>query len=147
MKVKFKKLNPRAQLPSYAYPGDSGMDLHVCFGKKGTEISLRRSEVILVPTGLSMELPPGYEAQIRPKSGLAISSSITVLNSPGTIDFAYRGEICIIIINHASWSFTIKDGMKIAQMVIKPIEQAEIEEVQELSNTERGEGGFGSSGI
>jgi len=157
MKVKFKKLHPNAKLPSYAKPGDAGMDLCACLdminwskvmNPEDYAIYVAPGTIELIPIGLSMELPPGYEAQIRPRSGLALKEGITVLNSPGTIDEGYRGPVGIILINHlqSNFSFKVTNGMKIAQMVIKPVERAEIEEVEELSDTERGQGGFGSTG-
>lgn len=146
MKVKFKKLVPHAQLPTYAHEGDAGMDLRACFNEPHKSETLLPGDTALIPTGLSMELPEGYEAQIRPRSGIALKYRITVLNSPGTVDCHYRGPIGVVLINHGPWHMVIENGMKIAQMVIKPVEQAEIEEVEELSNTERGEGGFGSTG-
>lgn len=157
MKVRFKKLHQEAALPDYAKQGDSGMDLRACLhmiswsGVMKPEdyaIYIFPGDLKLIPTGLSMELPAGYEAQIRPKSGLALKNSITVLNSPGTVDCGFRGEIGIILINHSkNDTFVVRDGMKIAQMVIKPVEQAEIIEVEELSESERGQGGFGSTGV
>lgn len=157
LKVKFKKLHPNAKLPTYANPGDAGMDLYACLEmikwhklvkQEDYTIHVCPGKRELIPVGLSVELPPGYEAQIRPKSGLALMEGITVLNSPGTIDEGYRGPIGVILINLSqdNFSFVVKNGMKIAQMVIKPVEQAEIEEIEELSDTERGTGGFGSTG-
>lgn len=147
MKVKFKKLHPDAKLPTYAKPGDAGMDLYVCFEASCPYLYLGPGQRMLVPTGLAMELPERYEAQIRPRSGLALKHGISIINSPGTVDSAYRGALGIILINHdVSMPFKIENGMKIAQMVIKPIEKADIYEVDELSETERGSGGFGSTG-
>ena len=145
MKVKFKKLHANAKLPTYAKPGDAGMDLYACLDK---DVLVNPRETVLIPTGLAMELPEGYEAQIRPRSGLAKNNRLTVINSPGTIDSGFRGEICVLIISHNPYTGQwITSGMKIAQMVVKPVEQAEIIEVEELSDSERGGAGFGSTGV
>jgi dUTP pyrophosphatase len=101
---------------------------------------------MLIPTGFALELPIGYEAQVRPRSGLALKHKVTVLNTPGTVDSGYRGEVGVILINHSSIAFQITHGMRIAQIVIKPVPQVVFEEVSDLSDTERGEGGFGSTG-
>nr|VFJ95682.1 MAG: deoxyuridine 5'-triphosphate nucleotidohydrolase [Candidatus Kentron sp. LFY] len=139
--LKVKKLTENAILPSYAHPGDAGMDLFSC-----SDAAIKPGKVALVGTGLSMELPPNTEAQVRPKSGLALKNNVTVLNTPGTIDEGYRGEVAVILINHGSVPFIIKKGMKIAQMVIKPVIRVEIAEVDALQDSRRGEGGFGSTG-
>lgn len=157
MKVKIMKMHPNAKLPTYAHSLDAGMDLYSCLDVDTWDSEIPESEWgywiapgerVLVPTGLIMELPSGFEAQIRPKSGLALHHGITVLNSPGTIDAGYRGPVCVILVNQSDTglAFKVTNGMKIAQMVIKPVEQAEIEEVFDLSDSERGTGGFGSSG-
>ena len=130
-------------LPQYATPQSAGVDLRANIE---APIELRPMERKLVPTGLFMALPPGYEAQVRPRSGLAIKHGITVLNTPGTIDADYRGEICVILVNLSNEPFVIADGERIAQMVIARHEQAEWEQVEVLSETERGAGGFGHSG-
>ena len=130
-------------LPQYATPQSAGVDLRANIE---APIELRPMERRLVPTGLFMALPPGFEAQVRPRSGLAIKHGITVLNTPGTIDADYRGEICVILVNLSNEPFLIADGERIAQMVIARHEQAEWEEVDVLSETERGAGGFGHSG-
>ena len=130
-------------LPQYATPQSAGVDLRANIE---SPIELRPMERRLVPTGLFMALPPGYEAQVRPRSGLAIKHGITVLNSPGTIDADYRGEVCVILVNLSDEPFLIADGERIAQMVIARHEQADWEEVEVLSETERGAGGFGHSG-
>jgi len=129
--------------PSYATSMSAGMDLRASISEP---IVLKSLERKLVPTGLFIELPKGYEAQIRPRSGLALNKGITVLNSPGTIDADYRGEICVILINLSSEDFIINDGERICQMVIAAHEQASWEVVQELDTTERGVGGFGHTG-
>ena len=131
-------------LPQYATPQSAGVDLRANIE---APIELRPMERKLIPTGLFMALPPGYEAQVRPRSGLAIKHGITVLNTPGTIDADYRGEVCVILVNLSDEPFVIADGERIAQMVIARHEQAEWEEVEVLSETERGAGGFGHSGI
>ena len=130
-------------LPSYATPQSAGVDLRANIE---APIELRPLERKLIPTGLFMALPPGYEAQVRPRSGLAIKHGITVLNTPGTIDADYRGEVCVIIVNLSDEPFVITDGERIAQMVIARHEQAEWEPVEVLPETERGAGGFGHSG-
>ncbi|MDA3799298.1 MAG: dUTP diphosphatase [Kiritimatiellae bacterium] len=141
MNIKIKRLVEEAILPSFAHPGDAGMDLCSVEDKV-----LKPSESALVKTGLSIELPKNTEAQIRPRSGLAYKKAVTVLNTPGTIDEGYRGEIGIILINHGKEDFVVQKGMRIAQMVIKPILEVTVEEITELSGTTRGEGGFGSTG-
>ena len=130
-------------LPSYATPQSAGVDLRANIE---APIELRPLERKLIPTGLFMALPPGYEAQVRPRSGLAIKHGITVLNTPGTIDADYRGEVCVILVNLSDEPFIITDGERIAQMVIARHEQAEWEPVEVLPETERGAGGFGHSG-
>lgn len=130
-------------LPHYATSVSAGVDLRANIEEGITVGSL---EKVIVPTGLFIELPVGYEAQVRPRSGLAFKHGITVLNSPGTIDADYRGEIKVILVNLSKESFTIEDGERIAQMVIAAHEQAEWIEVEELNDTERGSGGFGSTG-
>ncbi|MCR5065318.1 MAG: dUTP diphosphatase [Bacteroidales bacterium] len=143
MKVKFVNISHHP-LPKYETSLSAGMDLRA-FLPEGP-ITLHPLERTLVKTGLFMELPAGYEAQVRPRSGLALKKGITVLNSPGTIDADYRGEICVILINLSNEDFVISDGERIAQMVIARHEQAEIIEVTELSDTDRGTGGFGHTG-
>lgn len=143
MKVKFVNTSHHP-LPKYETSLSAGMDLRA-FLPEGP-ITLHPLERTLVKTGLFMELPAGYEAQVRPRSGLALKKGITVLNSPGTIDADYRGEICVILINLSNEDFVISDGERIAQMVIARHEQAEIIEVTELSDTDRGTGGFGHTG-
>jgi len=139
--IKIKLLKKDAKLPQYAHENDAGMDLFSTEDKV-----INPGERSLISTGISIELPKNTEAQIRPRSGLALRNGITVLNTPGTIDEGYRGEIGIILINHGEKSFKVEKGMKIAQMVIKPIIKVSIEEVDTLSESQRGEGGFGSTG-
>lgn len=131
------------QLPTYATELSAGLDLRANIE---TAIELKPLQRCLVPTGLYMALPKGYEAQVRPRSGLAIKKGISVLNSPGTIDADYRGEICVILINLSSENFIIEDGERIAQLVISKFEQIQWDEVDILDKTERGEGGFGHTG-
>lgn|SRR5574344_1870670 len=131
------------QLPAYATEQSAGLDLRA---KLQEPIVLKPLERKLIPTGLFISLPAGYEAQVRPRSGLALKKGITVLNTPGTIDADYRGEICVILINLSNEDFVIENGERIAQMVISSCEQAELICVEELDETERGEGGFGHTG-
>ena len=143
MKVKIINKSKHA-LPSYATPLSAGMDIRANIE---APITLEPLERKLIPTGLYIELPQGYEAQIRPRSGLAIKKGISILNSPGTIDADYRGEICVILINLSKEPFIIEDGERICQMVIAKHEQVSWEEVEILGETERGAGGFGHTGI
>lgn len=132
------------QLPSYATQQSAGMDLRANINEP---ITLKPLERRLIPTGLKIALPVGYEAQIRPRSGLAIKNGITVLNSPGTIDADYRGEVCVILINLSNENFTINPSERIAQMVVAKYEQVEFQTVENLDETERAEGGLGHSGV
>ncbi|MBE6283639.1 MAG: dUTP diphosphatase [Mediterranea massiliensis] len=132
------------QLPAYATIQSAGMDLRANLDQPITLAPMQRC---LVPTGLYMALPIGFEAQVRPRSGLAIKKGITVLNSPGTIDADYRGEVCVILINLSAEPFVIEDGERIAQMVIARHEQVAWEQVEVLDDTERGAGGFGHTGV
>ena len=141
-KLKIRKIDKNAILPNYAHEGDAGLDLYAV-----KELVLKPGDRGLIHTGIQIELPKNTEAQIRPRSGLALKNGITTLNSPGTIDEGYRGEIGVILINHGNETFKVEQGMKIAQMVIKPVFKVDIIETEELSNTERNEKGFGSSGI
>jgi dUTP pyrophosphatase len=142
VKIKVLKLTDAAQLPRYEHFDDAGLDLFAL-----APHTLSPGETALIGTGIAIELPPGTEAQVRPRSGLALKHSITVLNTPGTIDAGYRGEIGVIMINHGKQAFQVLAGMKIAQMVIAPVMRAEIEEVDSLSESVRSEGGFGSTGL
>ena len=148
MKIQYMKVQiinkSKHQLPSYETVLSAGMDLRANID---APIELQPLQRTLVPTGLFMALPAGYEAQVRPRSGLAIKKGITVLNSPGTIDADYRGEVCVILVNLSSEPFTITDGERIAQMVIARHEQVEWSEVEVLDETERGAGGFGHTGV
>ena len=143
VKVLIKKLDPSVQLPSYKTKGASGMDLMAYIEKP---IILEPGKSCLVPTGLSVAFPEEYEIQIRPRSGLAAKNNITVLNTPGTIDSDYRGELKIILFNHSSEKFMINNNDRVAQMVLAPIIKMELEETNELTESIRGKGGFGSTG-
>lgn len=143
VKIKIRNRS-RHEMPAYATPLSAGLDLRANIDEPLTLQPLQR---VLVPTGLSMALPTGYEAQVRPRSGLALKHGITVLNTPGTIDADYRGEVGIILINLSAEPFTIHDGDRIAQMVVARCEQAECVGVESLDDTERGSGGFGHSGV
>ncbi len=141
MTVGFKRVHPDAVLPAYARPGDAGLDVCAC-----EEVTLQPGEWKRVRTGWIMSLPSGTEAQMRPRSGLALKHGITLLNTPGTIDEGYRGEVGVILVNIGQTPFSVSPGMRIAQMVIAPVLRAEPVEVDEVSETMRGAGGFGSTG-
>ena len=143
VKVLIKKLNSKVKLPKYKTDGSSGMDLMAFID---APINLKPQESTLIPTGLSIAIPEDTEVQIRPRSGLAAKSSISILNTPGTIDSDYRGEIKIILFNHSKKEFIINNNDRIAQMVLTPIIKAEFDEVEDLPKTLRGSGGFGSTG-
>ena len=143
VKVLVKKLNSKVKLPSYKTEGSSGMDL-IAFVDKPIEIKPNNSA--LIPTGLSIAIPEDFEVQIRPRSGLAAKSNISVLNTPGTIDSDYRGELKVILFNHGNKEFIVKNDERIAQMVLTPILKVDFEEVDSLPDTVRGAGGFGSTG-
>ena len=143
VKVLIKKLKSSVKLPSYKTYGASGMDLMAFIEKP---INLKPGKSCLVPTGLTVAFPEKYEIQIRPRSGLAAKNSISVLNTPGTIDSDYRGEIKIILFNHGKENFKINKNDRVAQMVLTPIIKMELEEIDELPETVRGDGGFGSTG-
>ena len=143
IKVLVKKLNPKVELPKYKTEGSSGMDLMALIEKS---ITIKSQNSALIPTGLSIAVPEDMEVQIRPRSGLAAKSNISVLNTPGTIDSDYRGEIKIILFNHGKEEFTVNNNDRIAQMVLMPVLKAEFKEVEELPKTVRGSGGFGSTG-
>lgn len=143
--IKVKVKNSGWQmLPEYKTPQSSGMDLRANIRQ---DIVLKPLERKLIPTGIHIALPDGYEAQVRPRSGLALKYGVTVLNSPGTVDADYRGEICVLLVNLGSESYTIHDGDRIAQLVIARYEQAELVIVEHLDDTERGDGGYGSTGV
>ena len=143
VKILFKKLNSKVKLPKYKTDGSSGMDLMAFLE---SPVNLKPQESELIPTGISIAIPEDTEVQIRPRSGLAAKSNISVLNTPGTIDSDYRGEIKIILFNHGKEDFVINNNDRIAQMILMPIVKAEFEEVENLPKTLRGSGGFGSTG-
>ncbi len=142
-KVLIKRLDPKVKLPAYKTEGASGMDLMAFIDNT---IFLKPKTSTLVPTGLSVAFSKNFEIQIRPRSGLAAKNNISVLNTPGTIDSDYRGEIKVIIFNHGNDDFIINNGDRIAQMILTPVEKIELEETKDLPETLRGEGGFGSTG-
>ena len=141
--IKAVKAHPRIELPQYESKGAAGMDLRAFLDSDVTIPPMGRAKI---PTGLRLEIPAGYEAQVRPRSGLAVKSGLTVLNSPGTIDSDYRGELEVILINLGAQSVIIKDGQRIAQLVAAPVCRALIEETDTLEETQRGSEGFGSTG-
>ena len=142
--ILIKRLSKRVPLPKYETSGSSGMDL-VANIEKNVEIQPQKTEII--PTGLTVSIPENFEIQIRPRSGLAAKNQISVLNTPGTIDADYRGEIKVILINLGKKSFVVEKGLRIAQMVLCPIAKADVKEVEILDKTKRGSGGFGSTGV
>lgn len=141
MTLGFKRVHPDAVLPAYAHPSDAGMDI-----RSVEALTIPVGARKLVHTGLVIELPPFYEAQVRPRSGLALKSGVTVLNTPGTVDSGYRGEIGVILANFGEAPFAVAKGDKIAQLVIAPVTQPTVVEVAEVAATDRGSGGFGSTG-
>jgi dUTP pyrophosphatase len=141
IEIKFQKLHPEAQIPSYAHIGDAGADVYTV-----SEVTVEPQKRAAIATGLAVDIPIGYEIQVRPKSGLALKHGIAVLNSPGTVDAGYRGEIQVIVINLGDEAYTFAKGQKIAQLVLKPVIQASYVE-GELGTSDRGVGGFGSTGI
>lgn len=140
--VKFKKLNKQAKIPAFKTAQAAGMDV-----SSVEDLLIPAGKTAIVATGLAMALPNGYECQVRPRSGLAAKHAVTVLNSPGTIDSDYRGELKVILINHGSGDFKVEVGDRIAQLVISKVEQLKVHEVTELDDTDRGSGGFGSTGM
>jgi dUTP pyrophosphatase len=144
MILRVKKKDSRVCLPGYESPGAAGMDIRAFIE---SEICIPPLGRVKVPTGLFFELPPGYEAQVRPRSGLAVRHGLTILNSPGTVDSDYRGELEVILVNLGGEPFTLKNGDRIAQLVISPAARVSLCETENLSDTERGSGGFGSTGI
>lgn len=133
-----------AKVPSYQSKGAAGADVCAFLSE---EVVIESGEYKMIPTGLFLEIPEGFEVQVRPRSGLAAKNGVTVLNTPGTIDSDYRGEIKVILINHSKQPFTVKNGDRIAQLVVASVVQADFESAEKLSETERGEGGFGSTGV
>jgi len=142
MTVRFKRVNPDASLPAYAHPGDAGMDV-----RSVEDVEIAPGARVLVHTGLVMALPMGWEAQVRPRSGLALKHGVTVLNTPGTIDAGYRGEVGVILANFGDKPFSVARGDRVAQIVIAPVTTAAIEETDVVDETDRGSGGFGSTGV
>ena len=143
-KILIKRLSKEVSLPRYETSGSSGMDLAANID---ANINIDPGKTAIIPTGLALSIPKGFEVQIRPRSGLAAKQKISVLNTPGTIDADYRGEIKVILINLGQETFIVEKGLRIAQMVVCPIVQAQLKEVDDLNETERGKGGFGSTGV
>ena len=142
MTLRFKRIHSDAVLPAYAHPSDAGMDV-----RSVADLVIPAGGRALVPTGLVAIIPPMYEIQVRPRSGLALKHGVTVLNTPGTIDSGYRGEIGVILANFGDREFSVSKGDKVAQLVFAPVVQPEIEETDTIDDTDRGAGGFGSTGI
>lgn len=141
-KLLIKRLHPEAVIPDYQTEGSAGMDLALC----GEEVTVQSGKRALLPTGISIAIPPGYEGQVRPRSGLALKHGVTLPNSPGTIDSDYRGEVKVIVANIGAEPVTFRHGDRIAQLVIAPVTHVKVEEAPRLPDTPRGEGGFGSTG-
>jgi dUTP pyrophosphatase len=143
--IRIVRTDPEARVPAYMSAGAAGLDLCACLPGNGAK-TLRPGERLLIGTGLALAIPAGYEAQVRPRSGLALRNGITLLNSPGTVDADYRGEVGVILINLGQESFVVTRGMRIAQMVVAPVTRLAWREVADLPASERGAGGFGSTG-
>lgn len=143
VRIEWKRLSPLARIPAYQTSLAAGMDVHAAITEP---MLLEPNRVVLVPTGFALAIPEGFEAQVRPRSGLSTKHGVTVPNAPGTIDADYRGEVMVALINLGRSDFTIEPGMRVAQLVFAPVARADITEVSELSPTERGTGGFGSTG-
>ncbi|MBU1356823.1 MAG: dUTP diphosphatase [Candidatus Edwardsbacteria bacterium] len=144
LKIKISLLSDSAQVPEYSTAHSSGMDLTAAIKKA---IKIKPGRINLVPTGLALEIPPGYEGQVRPRSGLAVKYGISVVNAPGTIDADYRGEVGVILINLGKKDFIIRPGDRIAQLVISPVVKAKLVKTKSLNSTARGQGGFGHTGV
>jgi dUTP pyrophosphatase len=144
--LKVRKLSPRATTPRYHSQGAAGLDLSACLPEGTTEVIIAPGKVEVVPTGIAIAVCPGFEAQVRPRSGIATRHAITLPNAPGTIDSDYRGEVLVPLINLSSEPFAVTHGMRIAQMIIAPVARAHVVEVADLEATARGAGGFGSTG-
>lgn len=142
--LRLKRLHPDATLPSYKTEGAAGLDLAACL--PDGDRTLGPGDISLIPCGFAMAIPPGYEGQVRPRSGLATRHGVTLINSPGTIDCDYRGEAMVPLVNHGHEPFTIRHGDRIAQMIIAPVAHVRVSEVETLDETGRGDGGFGSTG-
>ncbi|MEY4833316.1 MAG: hypothetical protein RL527_1529 [Planctomycetota bacterium] len=143
VRIEWKRLSPLARIPAYQTSLAAGMDVHAAITEP---MLLEPNRVVLVPTGFALAIPEGFEAQVRPRSGLSTKHGVTVPNAPGTIDADYRGEVMVALINLGREDFTVEPGMRVAQLVFAPVARADIAEVAELSSTERGTGGFGSTG-
>ncbi len=143
VRIEWKRLSPLARIPAYQTSLAAGMDVHAAITEP---MLLEPNRVVLVPTGFALAIPEGFEAQVRPRSGLSTKHGVTVPNAPGTIDADYRGEVMVALINLSRADFTVEPGMRVAQLVFAPVARADITEVAELSSTERGTGGFGSTG-
>lgn len=146
VEVQFKRLRPGAEVPRYQTDLAAGMDLHAC-PPEGRPVEIPPGGIRLIPLGFAMAIPPGFEGQVRPRSGLATKHAVTVPNAPGTVDADYRGEMMVALINLGRAAFTVEPGMRIAQLVIAPVSHAKVVEVESLSETGRGAGGFGSTGF
>jgi dUTP pyrophosphatase len=144
--VRFKRLSPRAITPQYHSDQAAGMDLAACL-PEGEKVTIQPGQIVKIPLGFAVALPIGYEAQIRPRSGLSTKHGVTVPNAPGTVDSDYRGEMVVALINHGREPFTVEHGLRIAQMIVAPVSHAQLLEVDELDATTRGAGGFGSTGL
>jgi dUTP pyrophosphatase len=142
--VRFQRLSPAAVMPTYATAGSAGMDLSACIP---ANLTIAPGAIVVVPTGWALAIPAGFEGQVRPRSGLSTKFGVTVPNAPGTIDSDYRGELKVALINLGKEPFEVTPGMRIAQMVIAPVVQAKLREVESLETTQRGSGGFGSTGM
>lgn len=143
VRIEWKRLSPLARIPAYQTSLAAGMDVHAAITEP---MLLEPNRVVLVPTGFALAIPEGFEAQVRPRSGLSTKHGVTVPNAPGTIDADYRGEVMVALINLGRADFTVEPGMRVAQLVFAPVARADIMEVSDLSSTERGAGGFGSTG-
>lgn len=141
--LSIKRLSPLAVIPAYQSGGAAGLDLHAAIAEY---VVIEPSQIAMIPIGIAIALPPGHEGQVRPRSGLASTHGITLPNAPGTIDEDYRGEVRVPLINHGHTPFTVEPGMRIAQMIVAPVTHCSIAEVDELDDTGRGAGGFGSTG-
>jgi dUTP pyrophosphatase len=144
--LRLKRLSPRATTPRYHSDGAAGLDLSACLPEATPEVTIAPGKIEVIPTGIAMAVPNGFEAQVRPRSGLASKQGLTLPNAPGTIDSDYRGEVLVPMINLGGEPFTITHGMRIAQMIIAPVARARVIEVDDLDATPRGAGGFGSTG-
>jgi dUTP pyrophosphatase len=143
LEVRVKRLRSQAELPRYQTPGSAGMDLHACVE---APVAIAPGTRAMIGTGLAFAIPKGWEGQVRPRSGLAAKHGVTVINSPGTIDSDYRGEVGVVLVNHGSETFTVKNGERVAQIVFAEYAQAALVDVPELDDTSRGAGGYGSTG-